>query len=563
MTTDTMQRPSPLHTLCLTLLLITWPGLPAQAQDAAAAPAAPACGLATDKANALDMRAASAQAQRAEAAQVATLVDEAIVHWQVAVDSCEGRARDRAKRNLADSQRMRSAITEVQGAGAQCESTQKDAGALQDLARQAVSERRWQDGSLLFHKAEGLWELAAERCTGALQQAAHKRREQAEIDGHNAEFCAPSFDRAREFTQKFRNTSAAMAPAERQQQSQVAETQWRDLLKACQGSALDIARANADGLLRERGTPWVANRPVVAPVASAAPLPAGGKGQAAAPAALVATAAASPGNAAPAVDTLRGTATPATATAAATPRMVDVLLDGQARLKGLFSLDAGGRTYSGKGRIEWPNGDVYEGDVAQGLRHGRGEFTWPSGQTYQGDWLQDQPTGQGSMRFANGNLYEGQIENGLPQGQGAMVYATGDIFKGRFAAGLPDGEGTYTWTNGQRCACQWVKGEATGRGQLRFANGNAYTGPLKHGLPQGEGEMQFASGDRYSGQFVEGNLDGKGTYTWQNGDSYVGQWKGGLKEGRGIMAWRGGDRWEGVYQADAQTEQGELIRKKR
>jgi hypothetical protein len=133
--------------LCL-LLLPGW-----------AAAQAPDCASATDLATAADLRAATALAQRAEPPAQARLFDLSIGLWRQAVEACTGRARERAERNLADSQQARQSITDQHGSGEHCSSAQKDAGALQDLADRAEAEQRWQDAALLYRKvrARGKW----------------------------------------------------------------------------------------------------------------------------------------------------------------------------------------------------------------------------------------------------------------------------------------------------------------------------------------------------------------------------------------------------------------------
>ena len=127
---------------------------------------------------------------------------------------------------------------------------------MQDIARQALSDRRWTQASVLFRKAENMWELAADRCVGTQQELANRRREQSEIDGENAEHCAPLFEKARESTQKLRATSAGLSREDKHDASQLAETLWRDAVGQCKGASVqDIARNNAQALARERGTP--------------------------------------------------------------------------------------------------------------------------------------------------------------------------------------------------------------------------------------------------------------------------------------------------------------------
>lgn len=540
----------------------------APASAAARAPArtaaAPSCSAATDEAMAADLKAATAQSQRGEVSVLARLFDESIALWRRAVQWCGGRAKERAERNLADSRQERGAISELQGAGEKCGAGHKDAAALQDLALRATTERRWRDAAVLYRKAENMWDLAAERCSGAQQQTALQRREQAATDAHNAEFCAPGFDRAREHTQHLRQSGAALSPADRQTQLQIAETLWREAIPQCKGAALDLVRSNAQTLARERGTPWVATQPVPPPV-----LAVHGAAAASAPAAA-------PGAAVPAEPARRAEAvvksgsgpldrTPsagAVAPVAAAPKTLDIVVGAGTRFIGQFVADPGGMTYTGSGRIVWPNGDKYDGALLHGQRHGHGEFIWVNGQRYSGDWVGDRPDGRGTLRFANGNLFEGNVVGGVPHGNGKMIYASGDVYTGAFTRGEPDGYGVYLWISGQRYEGPWLKGKAVGQGTMRFANGNRYEGALVDGIPQGAGRMVYASGDTYSGDFVDGVPHGQGSYRWKNGDQYSGQWQAGTKEGRGTLVWSDGDRWVGLFHADAQTDDGELVSRK-
>ena len=208
---------------CALLVLITISWLPAQAQDApvtipvtapptgAQLPAtvelqAPpesqehaepqSCRILTDRAMAADLR--SAQALKADEATRLQLIDASIGLWTLAAERCDGRARERAQRNLDDSYRSRQALTAAAGDGPECLRGQKDAASLQDLAAQALKERRWQEAALLYRKAESQWDVTAERCIGDAQRQAEQRREQTVVDAHNAAHCAPIFEKARQ-----------------------------------------------------------------------------------------------------------------------------------------------------------------------------------------------------------------------------------------------------------------------------------------------------------------------------------------------------------------------------
>ncbi|MCV2370303.1 MORN repeat-containing protein [Roseateles oligotrophus] len=545
-----------------------------ESTEATAAVAPPTCSVLTQRAMSADLRAATALSQNKGVDEAAKLFDRAIAQWTLALDGCEGRARERAQKNLSDNERQRGLLAERQAAGSQCELSHRDAASLQELAARAFGERRWVDAASLYSKAETMWDLAAEHCTGAQQQIANKRREQAEIDAHNSEHCAPLFERAREYTQKFRGAAAGLNPTDRQQQSQTSETLWRKAAGACKGAALELAGNNAQAVARERGTPWVATHPVeMAPSPAIAAAPTVNKANAK-PAAVAPSAAPTPALGAAAAVGAAGTgaaagvaASPAPAPAKpagpapspANPQELDVRT-GDTRYKGLFTRDEG-QTLSGTGRVEWGNGDIYIGTLLRSVRQGKGEFIWANGQRYSGDWLNDKASGSGKLLFTNGNQFEGTVIDGTPEGEGQLLYASGDAYKGQISQGIPHGRGSYRWLNGQQFDGDWVRAVPQGKGVLRFANGNRYEGAVVAGQPQGQGQMQMSSGERYEGNFHQGEPQGQGSYFWKSGERYVGAWVAGRKHGQGIFHWPNGDRWEGEFKDDERTQVGVFTRK--
>ena len=558
------------------------PSAPADAVPLVPAASAPApvesCRIVTDRAMAADLRAANAQSDKADAQQMGRLLDDAIGLWTLASERCTDRAQERARRNLSDSQRSRQALSAEIGAGPECAGRQKDANSLQDLAQQAVKARRWLDAAVLYRKAENMWDVAAERCSGEPQKLAIQRRDQTAIDAHNAEFCAPGFERAREASQALGRLNDPALKAARQTQTQVAETLWRDAIAQCKGQPQEIAQSSAQRLAKERGTPWVPTQAArtepatttTAPATRLAPTTASGSAAAATAAPQAAAAAGggllgslgtAVGNLLPSSQPTAPQTTPpsgANATAATGPQDTDIQ-SGDTRFQGRFVRQ--GNLLTGSGRVTWANGDAYNGELLQGKRHGQGEFVWANGQRFRGDWVQDVPHGKGSVKFATGNQYDGDIAQGEPHGEGRMVFASGDSFQGRFVKGKPEGQGTYRWTSGQTYEGPWSRDNPNGTGKLAYANGNRYEGPLVNGVPDGLGKLVFASGDEYRGQFSQGSPQGEGTYTWTSGDRYTGQWQAGRKHGQGRFEWPNGDRWEGLFQNDTQTDKGTLTRK--
>lgn len=529
---------------CALLMLAALPWQPALAQDApatipAAAPPADArtpapaalhaasegkeaaepqsCRILTDRAMAADLRAA--KELKADELTRLQLIDTSIGLWTLATERCEGRARERAQRNLDDSYRSHQALTATVGDGPECLRGQKDAASLQDLAAQALKERRWQDAALLYRKAESQWDVTAERCTGDSQRQAEQRREQTVVDAHNAAHCAPIFEKARQAGQALRRQASALSPAERVQRSQMVETLWRGAQTQCRAAAQDLARTQADNVAKERGTPWV-------PTADTAAMAAASPGTAAA-AAAPATAAAPAAADAPA---------PAdSASAPSAPQQLDITAD-KARFTGQFVQDKG--LLTGTGRVTFENGDVYTGALVNNRRQGMGEMVWASGQRYQGEWVADEP-----------------------HGQGTMAYVSGDRFTGQYRQGRADGHGTYTWANGQVYEGPWSNEHPNGKGKLRFANGDLFEGELRDGRPYGRGHMRYSSGERYEGDFAQGLAHGQGRYTWTSGDYYQGAWVMGKKQGQGRYTWANGNAWEGKFEQDSRTSEGAMHEK--
>lgn len=563
------------HHLVAILACTTMLGLNARAQTLAQTtaptlldlpPVGDTCLTVTDKAMAADLGAATAQSKKLELAEQLRWNEESIAMWMKAITQCEGRGKERAQRNLTDSQKVRVNLQEQMAGGPQCEAAHKNATHLQDLGKQALTERRFDEAAVLYRKSEDTWELATERCTGTQQLLAAKRREQTGIDSHNAEHCAPLFEKAREHTQKFRGSSANLSREEKQQGSLVVETLWRDAMVHCKDAVLEAVRSNAQLVARERGTPWVATRteaalpgPVKAAGKAAELVPGIANGAvAAAGSPAIGKAAGSAAAAGAVTGAVTGAPIAAGVTTVTPPQAVPQPAEftaGTTRFSGRFVQDVGGATYTGVGKLVWANGDSFEGSLVQGQRQGRGLFIWANGQRYHGDWVRDQPNGRADIQFVNGNIYEGEVQQGVPSGNGKMRYASGDHYMGQFLTGAPDGRGTYVWANGQRFEGPWRAGRSQGDGQLSFANGDVYTGPVVNGMPQGQGRFQFGSGDSYDGQLAQGQPDGQGSYTWANGDRYVGAWKAGKKHGQGVFNWKSGERWEGMYENDLQAVQ--------
>jgi hypothetical protein len=126
----------------------------------------------------------------------------------------------------------------------------------------------------------------------------------------------------------------------------------------------------------------------------------------------------------------------------------------------------------GKGMYRFSTGDIYEGDFVKGLQHGVGTFI-SSSVKYVGQWSNGKRHGKGATICATGCVYEGEHSHGKLHGRASCQYAvdgrpdqldldyswnSGDHFVGNVAHGFRDGPCTYTFFNGEKFACTWVKG---------------------------------------------------------------------------------------------------------
>ncbi|MGV3654389.1 MAG: protein kinase domain-containing protein [Noviherbaspirillum sp.] len=151
------------------------------------------------------------------------------------------------------------------------------------------------------------------------------------------------------------------------------------------------------------------------------------------------------------------------------PRATRVIRLANQTMTGDFIPDPATGVVSGRGRIEWANGDRFEGTLVNGRKEGQGVFVWNNGQRYRGQWSNDQPNGSGALTFPNGNRYEGGIRDGLPHGDGVTRFTSGDVHQGRYAGGKMQGQGRYTWANGSYWEGDFRNDQRSGEGKLVFS----------------------------------------------------------------------------------------------
>lgn len=72
--------------------------------------------------------------------------------------------------------------------------------------------------------------------------------------------------------------------------------------------------------------------------------------------------------------------------------------------------------------MSFPDGSMYEGEVADGAASGQGKLTTTDGGFIEGNWRNDLPHGFCKQRMADGTIYEGNFIQGVRTGKGKLYF---------------------------------------------------------------------------------------------------------------------------------------------
>ena len=217
------------------------------------------------------------------------------------------------------------------------------------------------------------------------------------------------------------------------------------------------------------------------------------------------------------------------------------MLDGQGKLEMVTGVVYEGKfkenLIHGEGKVDWPDSSSYEGSFKLGLKHGKGIYRNPrKGVTYEGEWVEGKREGKGTLTLKDGSVYEGEFKSGLKEGKGKLVYPSGNFYDGSWKQGKKQGEGTMKWQkDGQRYKGNWTSDRPNGQGDLIWLEQNGLNKIFRN---------------RYSGNFENNQRSGLGKFFYANGAIYEGEWKGNIKHGYGIYYNEDGVPTYGYYQND-------------
>jgi len=162
-----------------------------------------------------------------------------------------------------------------------------------------------------------------------------------------------------------------------------------------------------------------------------------------------------------------------------------------------------------RGRMIFPNGDVYEGEYFHMRKQGKGRFEdFKSEVSYEGEWLNELKHGFGVEKMNDGSTYEGYFEDDMKNGQGTFRWPAGEVYTGGFKDNKIHGRGKYVWNAEKWYDGEWFEGSMHGKGTL-VQDKKEYTGDFVKDKKQGAGLMKWDE-NVYDGEFQNNKMHGVG-----------------------------------------------------
>ena len=214
-----------------------------------------------------------------------------------------------------------------------------------------------------------------------------------------------------------------------------------------------------------------------------------------------------------------------------------------------------GKYHGDKCKLQYPNGDIYEGSFREGFRHGQGKLTNKNNSyCYDGLWEYDKKNGKCVEKIDDETFY-GYYKNGVRDGKCTIKYNNNNNIKfvGNFKDGKRDGYGVYIFQETHKTyKGQFKNNSFEGEGEIIGDNGYYFKGEFLGGLRHGDNCIEKKEGIReYKGSFRRDKMNGKGVYYWyfgeNNGDIYEGEFVNDIIEGKGVYQYNYGTKYIGDF----------------
>jgi small GTP-binding protein len=191
----------------------------------------------------------------------------------------------------------------------------------------------------------------------------------------------------------------------------------------------------------------------------------------------------------------------------------------------------------------------YQGKIINGKKNGFGKMNYGNGDIYEGNWKDDLRDGEGTLINNNGDKYYGIWKNDVLNEKIEIEYINGDIYKGNLKEGKKNGNGMYIYKLLNIVyECNFENDNKNGYGKITFFNKKInirnnnfknikyelYEGEFQDDKIEGDGIFYYASGKIIKGTF-RNNKPIKGYVIYKNNEKYNGELNGeGNKNGKGI-----------------------------
>lgn len=198
--------------------------------------------------------------------------------------------------------------------------------------------------------------------------------------------------------------------------------------------------------------------------------------------------------------------------------------------------------------LKLKTGEIYKGEIKNGLRSGFGENLWPNQSSYYiGQWLEGQSNGFGILVGTDmEEVYQGEWKSGMAEGNGIHRTKLGFTYNGSWKDDQKHGKGVEEG-DGYRYEGDYLSGQIHGYGKLKMQGKLDYEGNFSRGKFNGKGSCVWSHGGTYEGDWENGEMHGQGKFKWEDGSYYVGGYQNNKKHGKGEFVWEDSKRLVGTW----------------
>ena len=208
--------------------------------------------------------------------------------------------------------------------------------------------------------------------------------------------------------------------------------------------------------------------------------------------------------------------------------------------------------------VQFPEGSIYEGEWNQNFEmDGYGKYYLKDEKVLaEGIWEKGELK-KARIYYPNGEFYEGEMANSSYNGKGKLINENGDIYEGDFLDGQKIGEGKFHFSDGCVYKGNFLKNNFNGYGEMEVYPNIIYKGNFVDNFLEGKG-LFTDSEEKYEGDFKKNYFNGKGIYTYANGDEYDGEFEFGIRKGKGVYKQKNGITFEGIWENDVPNGFGKI-----